>query len=201
MAQKCSKCIQHFREDKQRLELIHDLKNQNEGISHAILKSEVCKMIRELGHNTYPDSSVTVETEVCVEGIGKVDVVGRIDEVTIVVECGNTSIKKILALKEKFDIVLHIPYCYTRELFIIDFGELEHQFAVALISKELEKRNLTKGMEKNKPICLEKGECSLPSGRNGYPEEAIQIALEDANDVLNMLKQREVRARAVLIPK
>jgi D-arabinose 1-dehydrogenase-like Zn-dependent alcohol dehydrogenase len=28
-----------------------------------------------------------------------------------------------------------------------------------------------------------------------------EYKLEDANDVLNMLKQREVRARAVLIPK
>jgi len=176
MAQKCSKCIQRFREHKERLELIRDLKAKNEGISHVTLKSRVCKMIRELGHNTFPDFPVTVETEVCVEGIGKVDVVGRIDEATIVVECGQTNEEKILALKEQFDIVLHIPYCYTQELFKIDIDELEHQLIVAVILKSLEKRNLAKGMEKNKLICLEEGECSLPSGRNGYPEEATRIA-------------------------
>jgi hypothetical protein len=176
MSQKCSKCIQLFREHKERLELIRDLKAKNEGMSHAFLKSQACNMIRELGHKNYTDIPVTVETEVCVEGIGKVDVVGRIGDATIAVECGNTKIGKISALREHCDIVLHVPFCHTQELLKIDMDELEHQLVVAVILKELEKRNLTKGMEKNKPICLEGGECSLPSGRNGYPEEAMQIA-------------------------
>jgi len=158
------------------LELIRDLKAKNEGMSHVVLKSQVCNMIREIGHKTFTDSPVKVETEVCVKGIGKVDVVGRIGDSTIAVECGNTNMHKISALRGLFDIVLHIPYCYTEELFKIDMDELEHQLVVAVILKELEKRNLAKGMERNKPICLEEGECSLPSGRNGYPEEARRIA-------------------------
>lgn len=188
MSQKCSKCIQRFREHKARLELIRDLKAKNEGMSHAFLKSEVCNMIRELGQKWYPESHVTIETEVCVEGIGKVDVVVIIDEVTIAVECGNTPAKKISELEEHFDIVLHVPYCYTRELFKIDFDELEHELACTFIAKELEKQNLTKGMVRNKPICLEKGECSLPSGRNGYPEEAIRMAGLSSVDLIGKQK-------------
>ena len=172
MTAKCTKCIEHFQEQKRRLELIHDLKAKNEGMSHAFLKTQACSMIRELGSSGEYDTKV--ETEVPVEGIGVVDVVGLIGEVAVAVECGKTNPKKILALKEHFDIVLHIPYCYTWGLVNIDMDELEHQLAVALVLKELKKRKLN--FEKGKAICLEEGECSLPSGRDGFPEEAMQIA-------------------------
>ena len=176
MVQKCSKCIQLFQERKNQLQLISDLKAKNEGMSHVVLKSQVCDMIRKIGQETSPDQPVKIETEACANGIGKVDVVGQIGEVTIAVECGNTNGKKIAALREKFDIVLHVPYCYTQELFNIDMDELKHQLAITAVFKELEKRNLTKNMVRNKPICLEEGVCSLPSGRKGYPEEAMRLA-------------------------
>jgi len=172
MTVKCAKCIESFREQKRRLELIHDLKAKNEGMSHAFLKTRACDMIRELGCQT--DFPVSVETELSVKGIGKVDVVGRIGDATIAVECGKTNPKKILALEERFDIVLHIPYCYTWGLVNIGMEELNHQLAVALFGKVLEKHEKTKNFEKHKWICLEEGECSLPSGKNGFPEEAMQ---------------------------
>ena len=81
-----------------------------------------------------------------------------------------------MALEEHFDVVLHIPYCHTLNLINIDMDEITRQLFVGLIAKELEKRGLTKGLQRNKRFCLEEGECSLPSGRDGYPEEAMQIA-------------------------
>jgi hypothetical protein len=176
MVQNCSKCIQLFRMYKERYELIHDLKAKNEGLSHVVLKSVVCDMIRKWGYKTFPDSPISVETEVCVEGIGKVDVVARIGEATMAVECGNTDFRKVLTLKEHFDVVLHFPYCHTHELFKLDMDELEHQLFVAMILKRLKNHKLTKDVRKGEPMCLEEGECSLPSGRNGYPEEAMRIA-------------------------
>ena len=173
MTVKCTRCIDHFQRQKKELELIHDLKGKNEGMSHAFLKTQACNMIRELGQNC-KDFPTSVETEVSVKGIGKVDVVGQIGEVTIAVECGKTNPKKILALEEHFDIVLHIPYCYTWGLVNIDMDELEHQLAVELLAKGL--KNAKVNFEKYKWFCLEKGECSLPSGRDGFPEEAMQIA-------------------------
>lgn len=176
MTAKCTKCVEHFREQKRRLELVHDLKAKNEGMSHAFLKTQACSMIRKLGQENFPDDPTKVETEVPVEGVGKVDVLGRIGEATVVVECGNTNPKKIWALEKQFDIVLHIPFCYTWNLININVDEIIHQLVVALVVKELEKRQLTKALERNKAICLEEGECSLPSGRCGFPEEAMQIA-------------------------
>ena len=150
MTVKCTKCIERFREQKRRLELIHDLKAKNEGMSHAFLKSQVCSMIREL--STHTDFPVSVDTEVSVSGVGKVDVIGKVGEVIIAVECGKTTLKKILALKEHFDIVLHIPYCYTWGIVNISMDELNHQLAVALMGKELERQKLG-DFEKNKKIC------------------------------------------------
>ena len=175
MAVKCSKCIEGFREQKRRLELIHDLKAKNEGMSHAFLKTQACSMIRELGQIDYvKDFPTSVGTEVAVKGVGKVDVVGRIGEETIAVECGNTNLKKILALEEHFDVVLHIPFCYTWGLININTDEIMHQLACARLAKALKKENLE--FERNKWICVEEGKCSLPSGRDGFPEEAMQIA-------------------------
>ena len=174
MTVKCTKCIEHFREQKRRLELVHDLKAKNEGMSHAFLKTQACSIIRKLGQENFPDHPTKVETEVPVESIGKIDVLGQIGETTIVVECGNTSPKKILALEEQFDVVLHIPFCYTWNLININMDKIKHQLFVALVGRKLEKRRVR--FERNKPYCLEEGECSLPSGRNGFPEEAMQIA-------------------------
>ena len=175
MVVKCTKCIKLFQEQKRRLELIQDLKGKNEGVVHAFLKSEVCRTIREFGQiDSFKDSPISVDTEVSVKGIGKVDVVGRIGEETIAVECGNTNVEKILALEEQFDVVLHIPFCYTWNFIEIKVDEIKRRLAVAKLAKALKKRKLK--VERNKWICVEEGECSIPSGRDGYPEEAMQIA-------------------------
>lgn len=132
-------------------------------------------MIREFGHEQFSDWDTSVETEVSVKGIGKVDVVGRIGDATIAIECGRTNQKKVFALKKHFDVVLHIPYCYTWNLININKEEINHQVFVAMIKKELKRRKLPP-FKKGKVFCLEEGECSLPSGRDGFPEEAMQIA-------------------------
>jgi hypothetical protein len=175
---KCSKCIDDFREEKRRLELVNDLKGKSEGLSHARLKSDICHFIREFWKGKgYP---ISVDTEVSVEGIGKVDVLGRIGESTIAVECGTTSQKKIEALKKHFDVVLHIPYCYTWDFLDINTEKIAHQIFVSSVIKGLEKDAELKKkgykIAKGKAICLEEGDCSLPSGRKGYPKEAMQIA-------------------------
>jgi hypothetical protein len=109
-----------------------------------------------------------------------VDVLAIIGKATVAVECGTTSPKKIAALKERFDIVLHIPYCYTEDLYFLSRDELDHQIMTANIIKKLKISPIIEKsgykIVKGKPYCLEDGECSLPSGRNGYTHEAIQIA-------------------------
>ena len=174
---KCAKCIEHFREKKRRLELIHDLKAKSESMSHASLKSEVCNIIRYIAED-FEGFSHLVETEVSVNGVGKVDVVGHIGDVTIAVECGRTNLKKIIALKEQFDVVLHIPYCYTWEFIDINMDKVCHQLYSSSCFKELKRKLPEADIVRNKVFCLEEGECSLPSGRNGFPEEAIQIAVK-----------------------
>jgi hypothetical protein len=68
-------------------------------------------------------------------------------------------------------------------LFISNREKLEHEIITSLLAKKLEKAGLTKGMERNKEVCLEEGICSLPSGRSGYPEEARRVAgLEDREE-------------------
>jgi hypothetical protein len=170
---KCSKYIDYFRERKRTLELIYDLKGKSESFSHAELKSNICQFIREYWKGKgYP---IKAETEVTVDGIGKVDVVGWIGEATIAVECGRTNPEKIEVLKKHFDVVLHIPYCYTWGLVKIDLDELNRQIFAGSVLKGVEKELGVKG-ETRKPFCVEEGECSLPSGRKGYPEEARKIA-------------------------
>jgi len=127
-----------FEMERKRLEAICDLKGKNEGFSHAFLKSDVCELMREKGLAWKKGS---VETEVYVEGIGKVDVVASIGDATVAIECGTTNPKKIRSLKERFDIVLHVPYCYTSDLVHLDKAELEHQIMVVNVGKELRKLN------------------------------------------------------------
>lgn len=158
--------------EKRRLEAIYDLHNKNEGFDHAVLKSEMCELMREKG-KTWEKKSV--KTEVQVKGIGKVDIVATFGDATIAIECGTTNAEKIAALKEKFDIVLHVPYCYTGDLYGLKKDELSRQIMVVNIGKGLEAKGLGP-VVRGKILCLAKGECSLPSGRDGYPEEAIQIA-------------------------
>lgn len=172
---KCRRCIDHYTMEMRRLEAIHDLKGKNEGFSHAFIKSQMCELMREIGRNwseTWDERSL--ETEAYVKGICKVDVVATIGDATIAVECGTTNHKKIGALKERFDIVLHVPYCYNGDLYHLDRDELGHQIMVINIFKELRKEGIP--IERGKPFCLEDGECSLPSGRDGYPHEAIELA-------------------------
>jgi hypothetical protein len=175
MIMKCSKCIEQFREYKSRSELIRDLKAKSESVLHASLKSEVCNMIRQIAKDRKCEE-FSVETEVLVKGIGKVDVVAQISDATIAVECGTTNPRKIKALKENFDVVLHIPYCYTREFIDVNIDKIRHQLFVSTVIKGLEKENPDFNFIRNKVFCVEEDECSLPSGRDGYPIEAIQIA-------------------------
>ena len=70
--------------------------------------------------------------------------------------------------------MLHIPYCYTEDLYHLDRDELDHQIMVINVFKEL--KRAYPEVEKGKRMCVEEGECSLPSGRNGFPHEAIRIA-------------------------
>jgi len=175
---KCSKCVDYFRQKKRKVELIYDLKAKSESFAHAELKNDVCHFIREFWKGR--GFSVSAETEVSVEGIGRVDVVGSVGNATIAVECGRTSLRKIEALKGHFDVVLHIPYCHTWDFLDINVEKIEHQLLASVVAKRLEKDKELKAkgwnLVKNKVFCLEEGECSLPSGRNGYPEEAIEIA-------------------------
>jgi hypothetical protein len=105
-----------FQEEKRRLEQILDLKAKNEGFFHAELKTEVCSFMRELAKDYQTHDRSSVETEVPVKGVGKVDVLCKIGDVTIAVECGNTDAKKVLCLAKRFDVVLHIPFCWTTKL-------------------------------------------------------------------------------------
>ena len=185
MIMKCSKCIEQFREYKSRSELIRDLKAKSESVLHASLKSEVCNMIRQIAKDRKCEE-FSVETEVLVKGIGKVDVVAQISDATIAVECGTTNPRKIKVLKENFDVVLHVPYCYTREFIDINIDRINHQLFVCSVSKKLRKELPDWEFIRNKVYCLEEGECSLPSGRNGYPKEAMQIA----GLTINQVKER-----------
>lgn len=87
-----------------------------------------------------------------------------------------TNPRKIKALKENFDMVLHVPYCYTQEFIDIDIDKIRHQLFVSSVFKELKKEHPKLSIIRNKVFCLDEGECSLPSGRDGYPKEAMQIA-------------------------
>ncbi len=109
-------------------------------------------MIRTLGRKQFPDYSTSVKTEVSIDRIGKVDVLGLIGEVVIAVECGNTNPKKIIALYDdpSIDLVLLIPFCYTQNFVKIDLDEITHKIVVGLIRRELEKRGLTKDLTTNK---------------------------------------------------
>lgn len=183
MPVKCAKCIEHFREQRRRLELIHDLKAKSESMSHASLKNEVCNWIRQIAED-FEGFSHSVETEVSVKGVGKVDVVGYIGDdtdninVTIAAECGRTNPAKIEAMKEQFDVVLHIPYCYTWDFIDINRDKVCHQLFTSSVFKGLRKKRPELDIVRNKVYCVAEGECSLPSGRNGFPEEAIQIAMQ-----------------------
>jgi hypothetical protein len=176
MASKCRKCIDYYAMKRRQLEAIKDVQNKNEGFHHAVLKNQVCELMRELGRT---DQKKSVETEVTVKGIGKVDVVAMIGNATIAIECGTTKPEKIQQLMEKFDIVLHVPYCYTQDLYGLKEDVLKHRIFVANLMNRLETQLKAKGIgpvERGKEFCVEDGECSLPSGRKGFPREAIQIA-------------------------
>ena len=171
MSLRCRRCIDFYVMERRRIEAIKDVQNKNESLDHALLKSKICELMREIGRT---HEKKTVETEVHVKGVGKVDVVATIGNATLAVECGDTKPEKIRALREKFDIVLHVPYCYTQDLYGLKKDELDRQIGAVELFKELKARDIEP--ERGKPICLEDGECSLPSGRDGFPHEAIQIA-------------------------
>jgi hypothetical protein len=169
----CSKCVDIMRLQKIQLDTIRDIKPKNEGIHHSFLKNQVCSLLRNLMKENFSDEfSTSIQTEFTVKSVGRIDVVGFVDEASIAVECGNTSPEKIFELEKHFDVVLHIPYCYSLDFLQLDTQKIGHQLFVSIIGKQLEKRGYE--FEKNKPICLEEGVCSLPSGRQGYPKETCE---------------------------
>ena len=175
MPETCSKCIDILRLQKIQLDIINDIKLKNVSIHHEFLKSEICRMLRILAKETVSDEfSTSIKTEFTVEGIGRIDVVAFIGGATIAVECGDTSLEKILKLQKHFDVVLHVPFCYTSDFWKLDTEKIVHQLSVSIIGKDLEKRGREGKFERNKVMCLEKGICSLPSGRDGYPKEAYE---------------------------
>ncbi len=176
MPKKCTKCIDLLRLDKLQLDTIKDIKSKNVSVHHELIKNFVCKLLRDLAKKIVSDEFITsIETEYTVEGIGsRVDVVGFIGGATIAVECGDTSFEKIVKLEKHFDVVLHFPYSYTLDFWKLNTEKIVHQLVVSNIGKELKKEGVG-NFEKNKVMCVEKGICSLPSGRLGYPKEAHEI--------------------------
>lgn len=84
----------------------------SESANHVALKGMAIKMLRKLG-------AERVKTENNFAGF-TVDVVGwfrRWDgHVTVAFECGNCEEERIKKLKEIYDVVVHLPYCYTPEI-------------------------------------------------------------------------------------
>lgn len=76
-----------------------------EGLEHVLLKQVARKLLRRLG-----------AVRIVEEGRGKVDVAGQCRGVWIAFECGQSSELKIEALRTMYDIVVHLPYCYTPKL-------------------------------------------------------------------------------------
>jgi len=73
-----------------------------EGPEHIALKKIARKLLNRL------DAWEIVE-----EGEGNVDIAGKCRGVWVAFEVGNSSRAKIESLQEMYDIVVHLPYCYT----------------------------------------------------------------------------------------
>lgn len=76
-----------------------------EGPAHIALKQTARRILRRL------DASKIVE-----EGIGNVDIAGNCRGVWIAFEVGNSSKLKIESLRSTYNIIVHLPYCYTPKL-------------------------------------------------------------------------------------
>lgn len=103
----------------------------------------MCRLLRILAKETVSDEfSTHIQTEFIIEDIDKIDVVGFMGEAKLAVECGDTNQEKIKNLQNHFDVVLHVPFCYTNDFFSLDTEKIVHQLVVSNISKELEKSGL-----------------------------------------------------------
>lgn len=144
------KCEQYAEYRKKEFVMIKALKSKCESTHHATLKCHVVNFLRAIGVEN-------VETEFTIEDIGIVDVMGFNDGVSIVVECGNTSLEKILALEKICDLVIHIPYCYTPKFYECNFDEIQHKLMVHAVAKRLRKDPRMKDWEVivGKRYCLE----------------------------------------------
>jgi len=148
------------------------LKGKNESVEHATMKADICEWFRNRS------SAYHVATEVSVQGIGVVDVAVSFGDATAIFECGETSKEKIELLKENFDVVVHIPYCYTKRFISFDFNEIAHRLFVHAVTNKIDEdldRNRVK-IENFPDICLELGDCP-PSRRTNFWEQAVKEVL------------------------
>ena len=105
MIKKCSKCVDLFHSQKKRLYDIEKSKYKSESVRHAILKDEIYNMLKILSKEFFSEEFETsFETEFTVKKLGRVrvDVLAKIGEARVAVECGETNQQKFQALKEHF---------------------------------------------------------------------------------------------------
>ena len=96
-------------------EIVRMRANANESEEHTKLKKKAIRLLKKLG-------AERIEVEAGVYGWnGPIDVLGRFwGRHTVAIECGNCERKKIDALREVCDVVVHIPYCYTPKIVMPD---------------------------------------------------------------------------------
>jgi len=140
------KCEKYFEHQLKELSKLKAQKTNREGTLHAIIKGSLVNFFCSIGLDH-------VETEVSIEGVGIVDVMAYSDDVRVVVECGHTTPKKILALEQVCDVVIHIPYCYTPQFIEFDFEKIQRKIISHGVAKQLRKEGHT--VVVGKRYCLE----------------------------------------------
>jgi len=79
----------------------------SESEDHKALKRRAINLLKKAG-------AKTIVRESKIKGInGFVDVVGYWPSLTVAIECGKTSKERIATLQSHYDIVIHLPYCWT----------------------------------------------------------------------------------------
>jgi len=76
-----------------------------EGPKHIAMKGLARRMLRRLG-----------AVKIVEEGIANVDIAGNCRGVWVAFEVGHSSKIKIESLRSVYNIIVHLPYCYTPEL-------------------------------------------------------------------------------------
>lgn len=85
--------------------------SRSEGAAHKRLKRRAVKILELAGaHSTVLEAKAP--------GIkGRVDVAGYWPSVTVAIECGKTPAGRIEGLRTHYDVVVHLPYCWTPKFF------------------------------------------------------------------------------------